>query len=267
MVSVAQTASGARRNPDTLSRNKYQITMAAQNICLQPAKSTGKAPFEHPQHTARDGPAKGAMRIFLFPMRTQLSNPELYWRSRGLISIAGVDEAGRGALAGPVVAAAVILADPEGVPGLRDSKTCSPAERERLLAHIEQQAVAIGIGRADPEEIDRLNILQATFLAMHRAIEALQVRPELLLVDGPHFRPCWIPHQTVIRGDSLCPSIMAASIVAKVTRDRLMEELDRLFPHYGWARNKGYPTAEHYTALACYGPSPWHRRGFRLSRG
>ncbi|MCS7083309.1 MAG: ribonuclease HII [Bacteroidetes bacterium] len=197
---------------------------------------------------------------------TQL-DPETHWRLRGLRRIAGVDEAGRGCLAGPVVAAAVVLPDPPAISGLKDSKACRPEERERLFAQIQQVALAIGVGIAEPAEIDRLNILRASLRAMERAIAALGLEPELVLVDGPVFRSFWIPYQTVIRGDALCPSIMAASIVAKVTRDRIMCELDRQHPQYGWRRNKGYPTAEHYAALARHGPSPWHRRRFRLERG
>lgn len=176
--------------------------------------------------------------------------------------IAGVDEAGRGPLAGPVVAAAVILDPERPIPGLADSKTLAPARREMLALQIQAQALAWALGAAGVEEIDRLNILQATLLAMRRAIEALPVYPELVLVDGnqPPVLHCTV--RTVVRGDATVPAISAASILAKVARDRTMTELDAIYPGYGFARHKGYPTAEHIQALGHLGATPEHRLSF-----
>ena len=175
--------------------------------------------------------------------------------------VAGVDEAGRGPLAGPVVAAAVVL-DWERVPaGINDSKKLTAEVRERL--HGEIHAVAhVGVGIASVEEIGSLNILHASLLAMIRAVDALALDPGIVLVDGNR-APKWTRQcVTVVKGDALSLSIAAASIVAKVTRDRLMLEADLLHPGYGWARNKGYPTPDHHAALREKGPSPLHRRGF-----
>ena len=185
----------------------------------------------------------------------------------GVPLVAGVDEAGRGPLAGPVVAAAVIL--PPGLSGseswldlLDDSKALSPARRERAVAAIERHGVAIGVGHAGPEEIDRVGIGRATIEAMMRAVAALAVRPAHLLFDFVHLRECPLPFQTVVRGDSLSYSIAAASNVAKVTRDRLMLEEDARFPGYSFARHKGYPTALHLEQLRRLGPCDIHRRSF-----
>jgi ribonuclease HII len=176
--------------------------------------------------------------------------------------IAGVDEAGRGPLAGPVVAAAVILGRQGSISGLADSKTLSEARRNVLAGQIREFACAWSIGLATVEEIDRLNILKATMLAMQRAIEALAQTPSLAMVDGNQKPPVSCPVQTVVRGDALVPCISAASILAKVTRDALMRELDAHYPQYGFAVHKGYPTAVHLQALAQYGVSPVHRRSF-----
>ncbi len=175
-------------------------------------------------------------------------------------AIAGVDEAGRGCLAGPVYAAAVILAEP--IEGLNDSKQLSAQRREQLFPQIQSRARAWCIASADVAEVDRINILQATFLAMRRAIEGLQVPPELALVDGnqsPRL-PCAV--RTIVDGDALEPSIMAASILAKVARDRHLLELDRLYPGYGFAQHKGYGTPQHLAALRTLGPSAVHRMSF-----
>lgn len=181
--------------------------------------------------------------------------------------VAGLDEAGRGCLAGPVVAAAVVLPPEAHLPGLDDSKKLSPEERERLFGLIHTEALAVGVGQCSAEEIDRLNILRAALEAMRRAVADIALAPDVLLVDGNQplaAPPC--PQETVVRGDGRSLSIAAASVVAKVTRDRLMVTLDRAYPHYGWAAHKGYPTAQHYAALAVQGPSPHHRRSFRLTR-
>lgn len=176
--------------------------------------------------------------------------------------LAGVDEVGRGPLAGPVIAAAVILNPQQPIPGLADSKTLRAARRESLAAQIHLHALAVGIGRAEVEEIDRLNILHASLLAMERAVAALGLAPQRIQVDGNR-RPSGLPQaETIIGGDARIPAISAASIVAKVARDAELVELDQRHPGYGLARHKGYPTAEHLAALARLGASACHRRSF-----
>ncbi|BCW96523.1 MAG: ribonuclease HII [Fimbriimonadales bacterium] len=177
--------------------------------------------------------------------------------------IAGVDEAGRGPIAGPVVAACVIL-PPCGAPaGIADSKQLTPAQRERLCAAIKQTAVAWAIGVASPREIERYNILQASLIAMRRAVLALPLTPQRVLIDGKHILPRLpLPQQAVVDGDAQELSIAAASILAKVARDRIMAELDRLYPRYGFAQHKGYPTALHLERLRQYGACPAHRRTY-----
>jgi len=186
-------------------------------------------------------------------------------RSGGL-HVAGIDEAGRGPLAGPVVAAAVIFPPGTFIPGVDDSKKLTPAERARLVELVTSSALAFGVGTVESDIIDNINILNASFLAMDRAVAALSVRPGHLIVDGNLFRPgratSGIPVTTVVGGDARCFSVAAASIVAKVTRDRLMEEHDRRFPGYGFARNKGYGTPEHRAAILRLGLTPLHRRTF-----
>jgi ribonuclease HII len=183
------------------------------------------------------------------------------WRS-GLKRVAGVDEAGRGPLAGPVVAAAVILDPNRRVKGLDDSKRLTPARRERLFEQILERAPGLGIGIVDPQTIDRVNILEATRLAMYEALGKLTPRPALVLIDALRLPALTCPQKALVRGDSRSASIAAASIVAKVTRDRLMLEADARFPEYGFARHKGYPTPEHLAALEKHGPCPIHRRTF-----
>jgi ribonuclease HII len=177
--------------------------------------------------------------------------------------VAGVDEAGRGPLAGPVVAAAVILAPGRMIPGLDDSKRLAPGERERLFEMIKEEATAVGVGMADPATIDRINILEATRAAMREAIEGLGVEPELVLTDFVRLPALACVQRNLVRGDRRSATVAAASIVAKVTRDRLMETADREYPAYGFARNKGYPTPGHRSALLAHGPCPFHRRSFR----
>ncbi|MDE2150186.1 MAG: ribonuclease HII [Gammaproteobacteria bacterium] len=180
--------------------------------------------------------------------------------------IAGTDEVGRGALAGPVYAAAVIL-DPLKPPdGLADSKRLSPAQRERVAVRIHAQALAFAVAHATVEEIERLNILGATLLAMHRAVQALAVTPSLCLVDGDRLPPLDCPARALVGGDRLQPAIMAASIIAKVERDAELCRLDARFPGYGFARHKGYGTAEHLTALRRLGPCALHRMSFAPCR-
>lgn len=182
--------------------------------------------------------------------------------SQGYQVICGVDEAGRGPLAGPVCAAAVILPKHLDIPGLTDSKKLTDKKRRELFPLIQEQAVAYGIGLASQEEIDEINILQATFLAMERALAQLQVRPNLALIDGNREREFGVPVQTVVKGDSLSASIAAASVLAKVTRDDLMMELAQQYPQYGFEIHKGYGTKAHYEALRQYGASPIHRKSF-----
>ncbi|EKD54637.1 MAG: ribonuclease HII [uncultured bacterium] len=176
--------------------------------------------------------------------------------------MAGVDEAGRGPLAGPVVAAAVILDPLKPIKGLADSKQLTQKQREKLFIEIMGNAFAVGVGRAEVEEIDRINILQATMLAMQRAVAALNVMPDLALIDGNRapLLPC--KAKTIIQGDQVEPAISAASIIAKVTRDREMVELDKLFPQYGFSQHKGYGTVEHLHALKKLGPCLIHRRSY-----
>jgi ribonuclease HII len=176
--------------------------------------------------------------------------------------VAGVDEVGRGPLAGPVYAAAVIL-DPARLPGgIDDSKAMREAAREKAFDDIMASALAVGVGVATVEEIDRINILAATMLAMRRAVDGLAIRPVHALVDGNRLPALPCPAQAVVKGDAKVLSIAAASIIAKVTRDRVMADLDEACPGYGWARNKGYGTADHMAALARLGPSVHHRTSF-----
>jgi ribonuclease HII len=175
---------------------------------------------------------------------------------------AGVDEVGRGPLAGAVVAAAVILDPFVFIDGLRDSKKLSRRRREALELEIKETAMCWSLGRAEPEEIDRINILQATMLAMTRAVDGLDIKPEYIMVDGNRTPDFHCESDWLIRGDDKLDVIMAASIIAKVARDREMEQLDRTFPGYGLAAHKGYPTRQHLDALAILGPSPIHRRSF-----
>lgn len=183
------------------------------------------------------------------------------WRS-GFPRVAGVDEAGRGPLAGPVVAAAVILNPEPRIKGLEDSKLLPPAQREMLFDQILEHAAAVGTGVVDPQTIDRVNILEATRLAMLEALSRLSPHPHLVLIDAVRLSALAYPQKSLVRGDRRSASIAAASIVAKVTRDRLMVEADRLFPQYGFRRHKGYPTREHLAALRHHGPCPIHRRTF-----
>lgn len=182
--------------------------------------------------------------------------------SNGFKVICGVDEAGRGPLAGPVCAAAVILPKGLEIPGLTDSKKLTDKKRRELFPIIKEQAVAYGIGLASHEEIDEINILQATYLAMERALAQLGVTPDIALIDGNRAKDFGIPVRTVIKGDSLSANIAAASVLAKVTRDDLMLELAQQYPEYGFEIHKGYGTKAHYEALRQYGASAIHRKTF-----
>ena len=182
--------------------------------------------------------------------------------AQGYQVICGVDEAGRGPLAGPVCAAAVILPPHLEIPGLDDSKKLSDKRRRELFPIIKEQAIAYGIGLASHEEIDEINILQATFLAMERAVAQLQIKPEYALIDGNRTKDFGLPVKTVVKGDSLSANIAAASVLAKVTRDMLMEEAVVEYPGYGFEIHKGYGTRAHYDALREKGPSSIHRMTF-----
>lgn len=185
----------------------------------------------------------------------------LSWDTPGLW--AGVDEAGRGPLAGPVVAAAVILDDLKSIKGLADSKVLTPLRRQKLYDEIRAKALCCSIAMASVEEIDRLNILQATMLAMQRAVEGLRLKPVKVLVDGNRLPTLSILAEAIVKGDALIPSISAASILAKVHRDRWCEQFHLEYPQYGFAGHKGYGTAEHLAALRQHGACPQHRRSFR----
>ena len=198
------------------------------------------------------------------PTRPDWSAERLLWK-QGYLRVAGVDEVGRGPLAGPVMAAAVVFPPSfrtRLLPGLRDSKQLTAKARERLAPQVRRFAAGVGVGSASPSEIDALGIVGATVAAMSRAIRELPQSADHLLVDALRLECDGLPCRPIIHGDALCSSIAAASIVAKVARDSLMVELDALHPGYGFARHKGYPTAEHLAALERLGPTPLHRRSF-----
>ncbi|MGD2124290.1 MAG: ribonuclease HII [Gemmatimonadota bacterium] len=199
-------------------------------------------------------------------LQNLLEYEERFW-SRGFSRIAGVDEAGRGPLAGPVVAAAVILPPGAHIPGARDSKTLSRRRREELVAAILSRASAVSLGAASVREIDCLNILVSTRLAMDRALKGLAAPPEHVVVDGLPVRGLLWEHDAIVKGDDQVHSIACASIVAKVVRDRLMLRLSRRYPGYGWETNMGYGTEEHRNALERLGPTPHHRRSFGNLQG
>jgi ribonuclease HII len=195
---------------------------------------------------------------------TGFSSLEFDLLAAGWQCIAGLDEAGRGPLAGPVVAAAVVFSPDCRLEGVDDSKALKESAREELADRIRSCALDWAIGACTPEEIDRENILQASIHAMHRAVSGLHGVPAYLLVDGNRFHHPFLPFRTVVHGDATCFSIAAASILAKVERDRIMRELDVSWPAYGFARHKGYPTRAHIEALRLHGPSPVHRRSFTV---
>ena len=182
--------------------------------------------------------------------------------SRGLVLVAGMDEAGRGPLAGPVVAAAVILDPEKPVYGVDDSKKLSPKKRAALKAEIEEKAISVGVGIVDVETIDSINILEATKLAMKKAVEALDPQPQVLLIDAVRLKDLPIEQRSIIKGDALSVSIAAASIIAKETRDEMLKAYDELYPEYGFASHKGYGTKQHMDAIRNLGPLPIHRKTF-----
>lgn len=181
------------------------------------------------------------------------------------VAEAGCDEAGRGCLAGPVVAAAVILDPTKRIKGLDDSKKLSEKDREQLRPEIEEKSLAFAVASLSHAEIDQYNILRASFMAMHRALDKLTITPGLLLIDGNRFIPYrQIPHRCEVKGDGRFQAIAAASILAKTYRDEIMVQLDKECPQYAWKKNKGYPTEDHRTAIRRFGPSIYHRKSFRL---
>ena len=187
---------------------------------------------------------------------------EMEIRAKGFTAVCGIDEAGRGPLAGPVVAAAVILPEDIQLPGVNDSKKITEKKREILFDFVKEHALAYGIGEASETEIDEINILQATFLAMRRAVEALQIPADYALVDGNRIQGLPVPAETVIGGDGKVLSIAAASILAQVTRDRYMRDMAAQYPEYGFEKHKGYGTKAHYAAIEQYGICPLHRKTF-----
>lgn len=191
------------------------------------------------------------------------AHPELFLQEHGFSRIAGVDEAGRGPLAGPVIAAAVILPPGWRCGDIRDSKTLSRAKREKLFCLIREQALSWSWAYSSVEEIDRINILQSSLLAMKRAVGLLPHEPEYTIIDGPHHLPATFRHTAIIDGDAKSLPIAAASIMAKVVRDSIMQKYHVLYPRYGFCANKGYGTPEHIRALALHGSCPIHRRTFR----
>jgi len=209
---------------------------------------------------------KKSQQLALFDMKglgLDTQHFERWLRNQGYSNVAGIDEAGRGPLAGPVVAAAVILPLNSRIQGVTDSKRLTDNKRRQLFEKIHQRARSIGVGIADPEEIDRLNILQATMQAMRRAVDALEPIPDFLLVDGNTPIPTALPQRTLVKGEMRSISIAAASIIAKVTRDNMMLKLDEEFPQYGFAQHKGYGTAAHLRALREHGVCAVHRRSYR----
>lgn len=178
---------------------------------------------------------------------------------------AGCDEAGRGCLAGPVYAAAVVLPSDYFNPLLNDSKQLTEKQREKLRPEIEREAITWGLGIVSSQEVDKINVLNASYLGMHRAVEALKIQPELLLIDGNRFKPYPnIPHQCIVKGDGKYFSIAAASVLAKTYRDDFMHKIAKEYPGYGWEQNKGYPTKDHRSAIREFGITPYHRTSFKL---
>ncbi len=250
--------------------------MARMSVCELRRRfvDEGRALPSGCEEALRDDPRAGARAVYEAVLRRRRENRaegqrlrhllhfEVALWDRGLLHVGGVDEAGMAPLAGPVVAAAVVLPKTFRPRGIDDSKQLDAAERERLAAEVKRCAVGWGVGVAEVEEIDRLNIYWAGLLAMRRAVEALPFAPEHLLVDARRIPELAIPQQGIVHGDALSLTIAAASIVAKTTRDAMMLEYDRRHPDYGFARHKGYPTAEHFAALRRSGACPLHRRSF-----
>ena len=206
---------------------------------------------------------RARQQILIEPPPIDLHNVERSLNSQGIGLIAGVDESGRGCLAGPVVAAAVVLPSGIRIPNLRDSKELTASQRDALFEEIQARSISVGFGLVGPQEIDRINIFQASLKAMRVAVERLVVQPEFLIVDGPFGIDYHLPQKAIKKGDARCLSIAAASVVAKVTRDRMMYKLERKYPSFSFSVHKGYGTAQHLEEIARHGPSPVHRRTFR----
>ena len=228
-------------------------------VLLEADQRRGAADLLKTYYRRREAQFKEEARL-----QKMLAEEKKLWE-QGFKAVAGVDEAGRGPLAGPVVAAAVIFKPDIHINGLNDSKQLSAATRERIFEHIILEAEAYGIGSASREEIDQLNIHHATLLAMRRALDRLPLLPDFVLVDGFPISQCPFRQKAIKGGDTLSQSIAAASVLAKVTRDKMMTDLHVYYPRYGFDRNKGYGTLEHRRALFDYGPCPAHRRSFRLT--
>ena len=239
----------------SIKRNRSTMPKCANRTYGRPAAKLSC--FDRIAGAAADGTAPARLA------KTDLWIYEKKARDKGHLTIAGIDEAGRGPLAGPVVAAAVILPDRFPSADVNDSKQLSPVQRDRLYELIYAQAVAVGIGIVDAIEIDRINILRASLLAMVMAASNLDPAPDCLLVDGNFPVPLALAQQTIVKGDALSLSIAAASIVAKVTRDRLMSRYDQDYPQYGFAGHKGYGTHTHREAIVRHGCCPIHRRSFK----
>jgi ribonuclease HII len=217
---------------------------------------------KHYHQNLKDKPKKDLPKL---SWNERLSFERDCW-SRGFKRVAGLDEAGRGPLAGPVVAAVFLITPDFELEGLNDSKQLTASQREKFNQFLTSGAWEYGVGIADPSEIDRINIYQASRQAMLKALRTLTVAPDFLLVDALRVPETTIEQQAVIHGDALSVAIAAASVIAKYTRDRIMTAYDHQYPEYGFAKHKGYPTREHYEALAKFGPSPIHRVSFRLTR-
>ncbi|MDR7533920.1 MAG: ribonuclease HII [Armatimonadota bacterium] len=256
----------ARRAADRPPDHGSRPTLAALAAALQAGVLSVADLARDPRAGARQLAAQWARRQVRAQaerarLRALFAHERAAWAA-GLAPVAGLDEAGRGPLAGPVVAAAVVFSEEVAVPGLRDSKRLPPEGRLAVYERLLRCGAAVGIGVAGVDEIDRLNILGATALAWTRALAGLPATPALVLIDGHLRAPVTIAQRPIVKGDAQCASIAAASIVAKVTRDRLMRDLDQRFPQYGFARHKGYATAAHLAALRRHGPCPAHRRAF-----
>jgi ribonuclease HII len=244
-------------------RSRDRLTLAALRAALADGRITPADVKRDPRAGARALAARWARRLARAEAERRriaaLFEPERAAWAAGVSAIAGVDEVGRGPIAGPVVAAAVVFPGECFIAALRDSKQLRPRDREMVYQAILDSGAMVGIGMADVEEIERLNVLGATRLAWARALASLAPPPALVLLDGNLPAPVVIPQRTMVKGDARCASIAAASVVAKVTRDRWMQDADRRHPEYGFARHKGYRTAEHLQALRRWGPSPVHR--------
>ncbi|HWV36988.1 MAG TPA: ribonuclease HII [Vulgatibacter sp.] len=249
-----------RRTPLSLLKRRYldegrPLTAAAEAALAADPRAGARAILEAIERRRHANRAEGQR------LRRMLRYEQELW-SAGISRVAGVDEAGMSPLAGPVVAAAVILPPGCRLPGVDDSKKLDATRRERLAVEIRDRAVAFGVGVVEADEIDRVNIYRAGLLAMLRALRALHTAPEAVLVDARRIPEVEVPQQSIVKGDAKSLSIAAASIVAKTTRDARMLELDAAYPGYGLARHKGYPVAEHLAALKRLGPCPIHRRSF-----